>query len=104
MIVGVPFSDMEKHVDGEYITATREDEAVAIAAGDYLAGGSPLVFMQNSGLGNCVDIMTSLLLPYDIKVNLLISNRESPKHHYYMYKITKHLIELLEYADKTRYC
>lgn len=34
------------------IYAAREEEAVAIAAGLHLAGASPLVAFQNSGLAN----------------------------------------------------
>jgi len=103
-IVGVPFSGMDKHIDGEYHIATREDEAMAMAVGAYFAGKHPLVFMQNSGLGNCVDIITSLLKPYGIEIDLLISDRAEPKHHAFMHNNTKLLIWLLDYADKTRYC
>ena len=34
-----------------YTPAVREDEAVAMAAGAYMAGKIPAVLMQNSGLG-----------------------------------------------------
>ncbi len=34
-----------------YTPAVREDEAVAMAAGAYMAGKVPAVLMQNSGLG-----------------------------------------------------
>ncbi|HCJ66854.1 MAG TPA: hypothetical protein DHV62_05880, partial [Elusimicrobia bacterium] len=60
---------------------TREDEAMALAVGAHLVGKKPLVFLQNSGLGNIVDIITSLLKPYGIKVDLLISVRNKPEQH-----------------------
>jgi phosphonopyruvate decarboxylase len=103
LYVGVPFSGCEKQLPKDYLIATREDEAVGIAAGAWLSGKSPIVFMQNSGLGNCVDIITSLLIPYGIKIDLLINERKEPEHHAFMGKITWQLMELLEY-DSVIYC
>jgi sulfopyruvate decarboxylase TPP-binding subunit len=34
-----------------YLGETREDAALGVAAGAYLAGRLPVVIMQNSGLG-----------------------------------------------------
>ena len=34
-----------------YVSATREDSALGMAAGAYLGGSRPMVLMQNSGLG-----------------------------------------------------
>ena len=102
-IVGVPCSKLKDIIDvactmeHEYIPCTKEDEAVAMAVGAYLVGKNPLVFMQNSGLGNIIDIITSLLKPYGIEIDLLISKRTSPEHHEFMGKITEELLELLEY-------
>ncbi len=100
-IVGVPCSRLKDFTDRieNYIPCTREDEAMALAVGAYLAGKKPLVFLQNSGLGNVVDIITSLLKPYGIKIDLLISVRNKPEHHAFMGKITKKLLKLLEYED-----
>lgn len=99
-IAGVPCSKLKNFIaNNKCIIATREDEAVGMAVGAYLVGKKPLVFMQNSGLGNCVDIITSLLKPYDIKIDLLISLRTNPEHHSFMGKITKKLLKLLEYKN-----
>jgi len=100
-IVGVPCSKLKSFTDTikDYIPCTREDEAMALAVGAYLVGKNPLVFLQNSGLGNLVDIITSLLKPYGITIDLLISVRNKPEHHAAMGKITKELLELLEYSD-----
>jgi len=104
-IVGIPCSKLKFFTDDikNYIPCTREDEAMALAVGAYFVGKKPLVFLQNSGLGNIVDIITSLLKPYDIKIDLLISTRRNPKHHAFMGKITQKLLDLLEikvYASK----
>jgi len=100
-IVGVPCSELKYFTDKieNYIPCTREDEAMALAVGAYLVGKKPLVFLQNSGLGNVVDIITSLLKPYNIKIELLISVRNKPEHHAFIGKITKRLLKLLEYNN-----
>jgi len=98
-ITGIPCSELKSYTEKieHYIPCTREDEAVALAVGAYLAGKKPLVFLQNSGLGNIVDIITSLLKPYGIEIPLLISVRKTPEHHAHMGKITRSLLKLLEY-------
>lgn len=101
--VCVPFTDIEKEINGKFLIATREDEAIAIAVGAWFAGKTPLVAMQNSGLGNCIDIITSLLKPYKIDIELLINNRTTPEHHALMGKVTTQLMKLLEY-ETYRYC
>jgi sulfopyruvate decarboxylase subunit alpha len=58
--------------------ATREEEAFGIAAGLYLGGARPTVMLQSSGLGNSLNALTSLLLPYQIPTLLLISMRGDP--------------------------
>lgn len=66
------------------ITAANEGAAVALAAGSYLATGSPaLVYMQNSGEGNAVNPLASLTDPdvYGIPVLLLIGWRGRPGVH-----------------------
>jgi sulfopyruvate decarboxylase subunit alpha len=57
------------------ILATREEEAFGIAAGLYLGGRRPTVMLQSSGLGNSLNALTSLLLPYRIPVLIVISLR-----------------------------
>ena len=57
------------------ITATREEEAFGIAAGLYLGGARPTVMLQSSGLGNSLNALTSLLLPYQIPVLTIVSMR-----------------------------
>jgi sulfopyruvate decarboxylase subunit alpha len=55
--------------------ATREEEAFGIAAGLYLGGVRPTVMLQSSGLGNSLNAVSSLLLPYDIPALVIISMR-----------------------------
>lgn len=58
--------------------ATREEEAVGIAAGLYLGGERPALLMQSSGVGNALNGMASLLLAYQIPVLLIVSMRGDP--------------------------
>src|SRR4030042_1886019 len=53
--------------------ATREEEALGIAAGLYLGGALPALLMQSSGLGNALNALGSLLLPYQIPALFIIS-------------------------------
>jgi sulfopyruvate decarboxylase subunit alpha len=61
--------------DIQTLIATREEEAFGIAAGLYLGGERPTVMLQSSGLGNSLNALTSLLLPYQIPVLFVISMR-----------------------------
>jgi sulfopyruvate decarboxylase alpha subunit len=56
-------------------TLTREEECVAFAAGYRAAGGSPLVLMQCSGLGNALNAIGSLAEPYGLGFALIVSMR-----------------------------
>jgi sulfopyruvate decarboxylase subunit alpha len=61
--------------DVRLILATREEEAFGIAAGLYLGGRRPAVLLQSSGLGNSLNALTSLLVPYQIPVLSIVSMR-----------------------------
>lgn len=64
-----------------HIIAANEGNAVALAAGYHLATGSvPLVYMQNSGMGNAMNPLISLADPavYSIPLVLLIGWRGEP--------------------------
>ena len=68
-----------------YVPATREDEALGIAVGAYMGGKRPVVLMQNSGLGNSIDALTSLILLYRFPILLIISwrgylGKDAPEH------------------------
>lgn len=70
---------------GGYIAETREDAAVGLAAGAYMAGKQPVVIMQNSGLGVCLNALTSLSLIYELPCLLLITwrgyqGKDAPEH------------------------
>ena len=64
-----------------HIIAANEGNAISLAAGFHLATGElPLVYMQNSGLGNAVNPLLSLCDSdvYSIPILLLIGWRGEP--------------------------
>lgn len=66
---------------GAYRAAANEGLALSDAAGAHLAGRPQAVFLQNSGLGNLVNPLTSLCQPYAIPVLALVSMRGWPDPH-----------------------
>ena len=89
--------------DKNHIIAANEGNAVGLAAGHYLATGNPaVVFMQNSGLGNAINPLTSLVDTdvYSIPILLIIGWRGEPgikdePQHVKQGKITIPLLETL---------
>lgn len=92
LYVGVPDSLMKTFSstlavvtpEGRHLIAANEGNAVATAMGHTLVTGSPaLVYLQNSGLGNTVNPLLSLVDPevYGIPMVLLIGWRGEPGVH-----------------------
>ena len=59
----------------QHIPITREEEGVGIAAGAYLGGKTPAILMQNSGLGNSINAIKSLLQLFKIPIVFIMSHR-----------------------------
>ena len=59
----------------QHYPVTREEEGVGIAAGAYLGGKIPAILMQNSGLGNSINAIKSLLELYKIPIVFIMSHR-----------------------------
>ena len=92
MFAGVPDSLLKNlcayitdHSDASHnIIAANEGAAVGIAAGHYLATGEvPVVYMQNSGIGNAVNPLMSLAdeKVYAMPILLVIGWRGEPGVH-----------------------
>lgn len=90
-------------ISKQHIIAPNEGNAVALAAGYHLATGKiGMVYMQNSGLGNAVNPITSLVDPkvYSIPLLYMIGWRGMPgvqdePQHIKQGEITLELLELL---------
>ena len=81
-IVSVPCVNLSKLLnmidDDEEIThipVTREEEGIGICAGAYLGGKSPAILMQNSGLGNSINALKSLMELYRFPLLMIMSHR-----------------------------
>lgn len=61
-----------------YTPVSREEEGMGLACGAHLAGRRPAVVMQNSGFGNSVNAVLSLLNYYQVPVVFVVSHRGSP--------------------------
>jgi phosphonopyruvate decarboxylase len=109
-MVGVPCSFMTPLINAaiasksmQYVGATSEGEAMAIAAGAWLAGRKTIVMMQNSGLGNAVNPLTSLNAPFRIPALVVVSWRGRPgiadePQHRLMGKIMHGLLDQMQIA------
>ncbi|MCW3072953.1 MAG: ppd [Flaviaesturariibacter sp.] len=91
-----------------HVIAANEGAAIGMAAGYHLATGSvPLVYLQNSGLGNIINPLTSLADSevYGIPMLLAIGWRGQPGHadepqHQKMGRVTPSLLSALEIPYK----
>ena len=105
---GVPDSLMKSFLsklqsEKDHVITANEGNAVALAAGYHLATGKlPLVYLQNSGLGNLVNPLTSLVNVevYGIPMLLMIGWRGQPgkkdePQHKKMGAVTPGLLEVL---------
>ena len=89
------------HPKLRYIGAASEGEAIAIAAGAWLAGERSVAMCQNSGLGNTVNPLTSLTHPFRIPILLVTTWRGQPglgdePQHALMGEITGRLLDDME--------
>lgn len=72
--------------DLSYVSAANEGDAVALAAGQALAGKRAVAMMQSSGLGNAVSPLTSLTWTFRLPILLIVSGRgtadvaDEPQH------------------------
>lgn len=111
-ITGIPcsiFKDFLIYINNNsdeinHIAAASEGEAIGIASGYYLATRKvPVIYMQNSGLGNTINPLTSLMdnEVYGIPAILFVSWRGEPgledePQHKKMGKITCELLSTLD--------
>ncbi|MGI9344429.1 MAG: phosphonopyruvate decarboxylase [Gammaproteobacteria bacterium] len=109
LYAGVPCSYLKPFInyvidaeDLDYVGAANEGDAVAIAAGAELAGRRSVVMLQNSGLGNTVNPLTSLTYTFQIPVLVIVTLRGEPggapdePQHELMGKITAGMLELMD--------
>lgn len=84
-----------------YVSSANEGDALATAAGAAVGGERSVVMMQNSGLGNAVNPLTSLTYIFRIPVLVVVSHRGAPglrdePQHQLMGGITGTLFEAIQ--------
>ncbi len=96
----------EYGISKKHIIAANEGNAVALAAGYHLATGKvPVVYMQNSGIGNAINPIASLMNDkvYAIPCVFVIGWRGEPRlhdepQHIYQGEVTLKLLEDMDIA------
>ena len=58
-----------------HVPVTREEEGIGICAGAYLGGKRPAILMQNSGFGNSINALKSLMELYEFPLIMIMSHR-----------------------------
>ena len=96
------YNVMVRDPEIRYIPAVREDVALGVASAAYFVGRLGGVIMQNSGIGNIVNPLTSFSLMYKIPVLLIVGWRgyggppnDAPEH-WIMGVKTPEIFDLLE--------
>jgi phosphonopyruvate decarboxylase len=111
LVTGVPCSYfagplrlLDRGAGPRYVAAANEGSAIAIAAGAELGGQLPMVLAQNSGFGNMINPLTSLVLPYRIPMTVMVSMRGWPTadagepQHYWMGRVVPSWLDSLGIA------
>jgi sulfopyruvate decarboxylase subunit alpha len=103
-VAGVPCSYLKAFFEGcreleptAFLPAVREDHAVAACVGAWLGGRRAAAVMQNSGLGYCLEVLTSLHLMYGVPLPMLVSDRGAPddyEEHRILGQRTRRMLEL----------
>ena len=88
-------------IDSEFdhVIAANEGQAIGIAVGAELAGKKACVYLQNSGLGNTINPLTSLCLPHGIEPLLIIGHRHTLPQHRIMGETDKDILKLIGYKN-----
>ena len=66
--------------------------------GAELAGRKACVYLQNSGLGNILNPITSLCIPHEITPLLVIGHRHTLPQHEVMGKVAEQLLQVIGYS------
>jgi sulfopyruvate decarboxylase TPP-binding subunit len=100
--VGVPDKKLNIWLKGkEYMISSDEGEAIGICAGLYYATKErATAFMNADGFLNALNPITSFVIPYDIKMNIVVSyGRKEPQHKVATYLLPK-ILKSLKYDSK----
>ena len=94
-----PFIEEVINSDKEHIIGTNEGQCIGIAVGAELAGKKSCVYLQNSGLGNIINPLTSLCIPHGIFPLLVIGHRHTLPQHKIMGETDKKILDMIGYEN-----
>ena len=81
----------------EHVIATNEGQAIGIAFGAEIAGKKSCVYLQNSGLGNIINPLTSLCMPFEVQPLLVIGHRHTLEQHKIMGETDEKILNIIGY-------
>lgn len=61
-----------------YVPVTKEEEGLGLCAGGFLGGKTPVMIMQNTGIGTILSTICSLGIYYSLPITMIVSHRGSP--------------------------
>jgi phosphonopyruvate decarboxylase len=102
---GVPDSALKPLIDEiidsdvTHVVATNEGQAIGIAVGAELSGKKACVYLQNSGLGNIINPLTSLCIPSNVNPLLVIGHRHTLPQHKIMGEVDEKILKLIGYDN-----
>lgn len=104
MIYTVPTSKAKDFLKGEdYIVASDEGEAVAMACGEYLATGIPAkVVIGENGLLNALDAIITLSQLQEVPIELIVYSRGDEPQHKMVADGLEKLLELYQIKAEIR--
>ena len=90
---------LDEDPDVKHIPVCREEEGFGVLAGIALSGEVPCILMQNSGLGNSVNAISTLNNQYSLSSVIVLSYRGSPgekvRSQHPMSMITEDMLRLM---------
>ena len=94
-----PFIEEVINSDKEHMIGTNEGQCIGIAVGAELAGKKSCVYLQNSGLGNIINPLTSFCIPHGIFPLLVIGHIHTLPQHKIMGETDKQISDLIGYEN-----
>lgn len=77
-LLGGFIATLERDEDIAYVAVNREEEGLGLCTGAWMGGRTPVMVMQNTGVGTLLTSLCSLGLYFRIPVTMIISHRGSP--------------------------
>jgi len=92
-----PFQNAILESNFEHVIATNEGQAIGIAFGAEMTGKKTCVYLQNSGLGNTINPLTSLCIPFEVEPLLIIGHRHTLEQHKVMGETDEKILQTIGY-------